>query len=210
MFRPRAPGGRVRPPRRRRAGSTGFWTRSVVSAGRRQPRGSAARPPPGRGPAARHRPSSQVMSSPSCQEMASQLLRWSAKKRPRSRRAPRFRILENNVQASALASRERFWIIKVGTSKPNGLNQNCGGILGGVGEPVMVDGIKYFGLSHVSRSFNRPLSRIWRQIQSGWLIEEAVDLRERIARMRRRTKVDVGQPGPTEFPSGSLPRAGRR
>jgi hypothetical protein len=111
------------------------------------------------------------------------------------------KVLEKDISAVLLGIRERYWIKTLNTITPSGFNLNAGGVLGSIGNPVVIDGQTYFGWSQVSRIFNEPLGKLQTRIRLGWSPEEAVGLKMRASKTRHIVRINVGQPGPSEFPS---------
>lgn len=97
-----------------------------------------------------------------------------------------FIILEDGIPGADLPARERFWIDKMGTLAPNGYNQNRGGVIGGFGGVINIDGITYLGFSRLAEGVGLPLGTIMGRIRMGWTIEEAAGLRDRTPLTRSR------------------------
>jgi len=102
------------------------------------------------------------------------------------------KILEDNIPGPQLAARERHWIKEVGSLTPNGFNQNAGGVVGGFGAPVVIDGIRYLGLARVAESFGITLGCLIGRLKLGWSLEEAVNLRPRKPKTRTPITLDFG------------------
>lgn len=95
-----------------------------------------------------------------------------------------FIILEDGIPGADLPARERFWIDKMGTLAPTGYNQNRGGVIGGFGGVITVDGVTYLGFSRLAEAVGLPLGTIMGRIRMGWAIEEAAGLRDRTPETR--------------------------
>jgi hypothetical protein len=83
-------------------------------------------------------------------------------------------VLEDNIPGPQLAARERHWIKQVGSLMPNGYNQNAGGVTGGFGSPVYIDGVRYLGYPRVAEAFGITVSCLMGRLRCGSSLEEAV------------------------------------
>jgi hypothetical protein len=101
-------------------------------------------------------------------------------------------ILESNIPGPQLAGRERHWIRQIGSLTPHGYNQNAGGVVGGYGAPVFVDGVKYLGLARVADEFGITLSCLVGRLKLGWSMDEAVNLKDRKPKTRTPINIDLG------------------
>ena len=102
-----------------------------------------------------------------------------------------FLILEDDVPASDLPVRERYWIKLWGTLKPNGYNQNVGGVFGGMGSPVIVGGVTYSGFRSIAERYKTNAGKVVRRIRLGWSIEDAVGMTGRKPKTRSPITVNV-------------------
>jgi group I intron endonuclease len=95
-----------------------------------------------------------------------------------------FLILEDNIPAADLPSRERYWIKMWGSLKPYGYNQNAGGVFGGIGSPIIVDGIAHSGFTTVADHYKMTIGKLKGRMNIGWSIEDAVGLTGRKPKTR--------------------------
>jgi hypothetical protein len=113
------------------------------------------------------------------------------------------RILEENIPAYYLPVRERHWISHLGTLRPNGYNQNQGGVFGAYAAPITIAGIEYIGVTHAAAHFNMSPSKFVRRRNLGWSHEENVGLVPRETKTRTKITLDLGGDEPTVFPSAA-------
>lgn len=111
-----------------------------------------------------------------------------------------FLVLEENIPASDLPAREKYWIKAWGTLKPRGFNQNAGGVLGGVGSPVVIGGVTHSGFRAVAAHYQITTGMLARRIKRGWSLEEAVGLTGRKSKTRSPIELDICA-RPTRFTS---------
>jgi hypothetical protein len=102
-----------------------------------------------------------------------------------------FTILEDNIPGPQLPDRERFWIAKMGTLKPAGYNQNRGGVIGGFGGIIVIDGVTYLGYGRLAEAVGLPLGTIMGRIRMGWTVAEAAGLHERTPKTRCRIQMNL-------------------
>ncbi|GLR67856.1 hypothetical protein GCM10010909_25370 [Acidocella aquatica] len=102
-----------------------------------------------------------------------------------------FLILEDDVPASDLPARERHWIKLWGTLKPNGYNQNAGGVFGGMGSTVVVDGVTYAGFRSVAERYKTNAGKVVRRMSLGWSLEDAVGMTGRKPKTRSPITINV-------------------
>ena len=113
-----------------------------------------------------------------------------------------FRVLEENIPGPLLPLRERHWIEAMKTLKPNGFNQNRGGVFGSYGAPINIAGETYLGLSRVAETFGISVSCLDGRLKCGWTIEEAVGLVDRSDKSRTLIKIALAC-SPTIFPTAT-------
>ena len=111
-----------------------------------------------------------------------------------------FFIVEENIPAQDLPSRERHWIAYFGTKTPGGYNQNRGGVFGGFAQPIEIAGARYESLRHAAQAFDMHPGRLSGRMQLGWSAEEAVGLKIRKPKTRTPLTLDFdGGSGKIEF-----------